>query len=135
MLADPIRKMKTNPFNHHYAPTKYTDANSIKYLTGPCVVLAGPGTLETGHSRELFEKWCSDEKNGLILTGLTPKDTMADKVKNKPQFITSKSDGARIPLKLKVTTISFSAHADCNQTVEFLKVIQPEYVVLVHGHE
>ena len=29
---------------------------------GPCVVLASPGFLQNGLSRELFETWCTDSK-------------------------------------------------------------------------
>ena len=36
---------------------------------------------------------------------------------------------------MDVSIISFSAHADCNQTTNFIKQLEPEYVVLVHGSE
>lgn len=36
---------------------------------GPCVVLAAPGMLQSGLSRELFEYWCGDSRNGVVLTG------------------------------------------------------------------
>lgn len=31
---------------------------------GPCVILASPGMMQSGLSRELFESWCTDKKNG-----------------------------------------------------------------------
>ena len=36
---------------------------------GPCVVMATPGMLQNGLSRELFELWCTDAKNGVIIAG------------------------------------------------------------------
>lgn len=36
---------------------------------GPCVVMASPGMMQSGLSRELFESWCSDPKNGVIIAG------------------------------------------------------------------
>lgn len=36
---------------------------------GPCVVMASPGMLQSGLSRELFELWCTDAKNGVIIAG------------------------------------------------------------------
>ena len=36
---------------------------------GPCVVMAAPGFLQTGVSRELFEQWCEDERNAVIIAG------------------------------------------------------------------
>ena len=36
---------------------------------GPSVVLASPGMMQSGLSRELFEKWCTNKRNGVILAG------------------------------------------------------------------
>ena len=44
---------------------------------GPCVVLASPGMLQNGLSRELFEKWCVDSKNGCIIAGYCVEGTLA----------------------------------------------------------
>ncbi|VDO90473.1 unnamed protein product [Heligmosomoides polygyrus] len=45
--------------------------------SGPCVVLASPGMLQNGLSRELFEKWCTDAKNGCIIAGYCVEGTLA----------------------------------------------------------
>ena len=44
---------------------------------GGCVMLATPGMLQSGGSRVLLEKWCTDAKNGLILAGYSVDQTMA----------------------------------------------------------
>ncbi len=44
---------------------------------GPCVVLASPGMLQSGLSRELFEGWCTDSKNGCIIAGYCVEGTLA----------------------------------------------------------
>ena len=36
---------------------------------GPCVVMASPGMMQSGLSRELFESWCTEPKNGVIIAG------------------------------------------------------------------
>ncbi len=51
--------------------------NHISYLKGiehfddigPSVVMASPGMLQSGLSRDLFERWAPDKKNGVVLTG------------------------------------------------------------------
>ena len=45
--------------------------------TGPCVVMASPGMLQSGLSRELFEKWCTADKNTVILPGYCVDGTLA----------------------------------------------------------
>lgn len=36
---------------------------------GPCVIMASPGMMQSGLSRELFEMWCTDPNNGVIIAG------------------------------------------------------------------
>lgn len=43
----------------------------------PCVVLASPGFMQSGPSRELLELWAPDSRNGLIVTGYSVEGTMA----------------------------------------------------------
>lgn len=43
----------------------------------PCVVLASPGMLQSGTSRELLEVWAPDPRNGLIITGYSVEGTPA----------------------------------------------------------
>lgn len=31
--------------------------------------MASPGLLQSGHSKEIYEEWCKDEKNQVIITG------------------------------------------------------------------
>ena len=45
--------------------------------SGPCVILASPGMLQNGLSRELFEKWCTDNRNGCIIAGYCVEGTLA----------------------------------------------------------
>lgn len=34
---------------------------------GPCVVMATPSMLQSGLSRDLFEAWCEDDRNAIII--------------------------------------------------------------------
>jgi Cft2 family RNA processing exonuclease len=43
----------------------------------PCVLLASPGMLQSGMSRELLELWAPDNRNGLIVTGYSVEGTLA----------------------------------------------------------
>ena len=44
---------------------------------GPSVVLASPGLMQSGLSRELFESWCTDKRNGVIIAGYCVEGTLA----------------------------------------------------------
>uniref|UniRef100_A0A8R1E3E4 Cleavage and polyadenylation specificity factor subunit 3 n=1 Tax=Caenorhabditis japonica TaxID=281687 RepID=A0A8R1E3E4_CAEJA len=99
---------------------------------GPCVVLATPGMLQSGFSRELFENWCSDTKNGCIIAGYCVEGTLAKHILSEPEEIVSLS-GERLPMKMQVGYVSFSAHTDYHQTSNFVKALKPPHLVLVHG--
>ncbi|KAI6121578.1 beta-lactamase-like protein [Pisolithus sp. B1] len=98
----------------------------------PCVVLASPGFLQTGPSRELLELWAPDPRNGLIITGYSIEGTLARDIMNEPEEILSLK-GHTISRKLSVDYISFSAHVDYSQNSEFIEQVKAQHVVLVHG--
>ena len=100
----------------------------------PMVVMASPGMMQSGFSRELFEMWCSDKRNGLMMPGYSVAGTLAHHLISEPKEITT-STGDRVPVNLAIHYISFSAHSDYAQTSKFIQQISPAHVVLVHGAE
>ena len=99
---------------------------------GPCVVMASPGMMQSGLSRELFEAWCSDTRNCCIVPGYCVEGTLAKQVLAEPEEIVTLS-GQKIPRKCQIEYISFSAHTDYKQTSEFIRVLRPPHIMLVHG--
>ena len=57
---------------------------------------------------------------------------MAKQILSEPQEIQTMS-GLKLPLKMQVDYISFSAHTDYKQTSGFIRELKPPHVVLVHG--
>jgi len=100
--------------------------------TGPCVVLASPGMMQSGLSRELFEQWCENPRNTCLIAGYCCEGTLAKHVLSEPDEILS-MDGQKLSRKCKVEYISFSAHADYKQTSEFVRALHPPQIILVHG--
>eukprot|EP01113_Clastostelium_recurvatum_P039058 TRINITY_DN5921_c0_g1_i1.p1 TRINITY_DN5921_c0_g1~~TRINITY_DN5921_c0_g1_i1.p1 ORF type:complete len:456 (+),score=43.02 TRINITY_DN5921_c0_g1_i1:186-1553(+) len=118
-------------------PFKFKNIANLKGMSdfddsGPCVVMASPGMLQSGLSRELFEKWCSDRRNGVLIASYCVEGTLAKHIMSEPSEITT-SSGLSVPLNMSVDYISFSAHSDFIQTSEFIDILQPPHVVLVHG--
>ncbi|KAJ8979749.1 hypothetical protein NQ317_004736 [Molorchus minor] len=56
---------------------------------GPCVIMASPGMMQSGLSRELFELWCTDAKNGVIIAGYCVERTRAKTILSEPEEITT----------------------------------------------
>ncbi|KAJ3504472.1 hypothetical protein NLJ89_g7917 [Agrocybe chaxingu] len=127
---------RDNPFVFkHISNVPQTRGWEKKIAEGPpCVVLASPGFMQVGPSRELFELWASDSRNGLVVTGYSIEGTPARDLLNEPEdFVTLK--GNTIPRKMSVEAISFSAHVDYSQNSEFIEAVGAQHVVLVHGEQ
>ncbi|KXJ20960.1 cleavage and polyadenylation specificity factor subunit 3 [Exaiptasia diaphana] len=101
---------------------------------GPSVVMASPGMMQSGLSRELFEQWCTDRRNGVIIAGYCVEGTLAKNLMAEPEEITTMS-GQKIQRKCSVDYISFSAHTDFEQTSEFIRTLKPQNIILVHGEK
>ncbi|PSC69750.1 Cleavage and polyadenylation specificity factor subunit 3 [Micractinium conductrix] len=132
MMNDDIKAAFTvaNPFqfrhiSHLKSAAQFDDV-------GPCVVMATPSMLQSGVSRELFEAWCEDPRNCVVIADFAVQGTLARDILGNPSEVMTRN-GVKVPLRMQVDAISFSAHADFPQTSEFLDALQPPHVVLVHG--
>jgi cleavage and polyadenylation specificity factor subunit 3 len=59
---------------------------------------------------------------------------MAKLLQTDPTSIETR-DGRRIPRRCHIEAVSFSAHCDFLQTSEFIDLVKPTHIVLVHGEK
>ncbi|KAF4907437.1 Endoribonuclease YSH1 [Colletotrichum viniferum] len=136
-------------------PWDFKYIRSLKNLdrfddVGGCVMLASPGMLQNGVSRELLERWAPNEKNGVIITGYSVEGTMAKQIMQEPdqiQAVMSRTTaGARrgpgaesekvfLPRRCSVAEYSFAAHVDGTENREFIEEVAAPVVILVHGEQ
>ncbi|KAK7206372.1 mRNA cleavage and polyadenylation specificity factor complex endoribonuclease subunit Ysh1 [Myxozyma melibiosi] len=138
MMNDSIRKKfrddRSNPF-------QFKHIRSLKNLErfddlGPCVMVASPGMLQNGVSRELLERWAPDAKNTLIITGYSVEGTLAKQILNEPsEFPSITGGGIKVPRRIYVEEISFAAHVDFKQNSEFIDLVNASNIILVHGEQ
>ncbi|OAG31342.1 cleavage and polyadenylation specificity factor subunit 3 [Nematocida displodere] len=132
MMNDRIQGMAeiSNPFHFkHVQSIKNIEAYEDR---GPCVVMASPGMLQNGLSRDLFEMWCGDKRNGCIIPGYCVEGTLAKDLLCEPEEILSLR-GHKLVVRSSVDYISFSAHVDFIQNAEFIEGCKVSEIVLVHG--
>ncbi|XTI93492.1 beta-lactamase-like protein [Cenococcum geophilum] len=138
-------------------PWDFRFVRSLKSLerfddVGGCVMLASPGMMQNGVSRELLERWAPDQRNGVIITGYSVEGTMAKLIVHEPDQIqaimtrgsntaTRRPGGARegeqvmIPRRCSVQEYSFAAHVDGTENREFIEEVSAPVVILVHGEK
>uniref|UniRef100_A0A0A8YEE2 Pre-mRNA 3'-end-processing endonuclease polyadenylation factor C-term domain-containing protein n=1 Tax=Arundo donax TaxID=35708 RepID=A0A0A8YEE2_ARUDO len=121
---------QSNPFQFKHI--EYLNSIDNFHDVGPSVVMASPGDLQSGLSRQLFDKWCTDKKNACVIPGYAVEGTLAKAILNDPREVTL-ANGLPAPLHMQVHYISFSAHADFPQTSAFLDELRPPNIILVHG--
>jgi cleavage and polyadenylation specificity factor subunit 3 len=122
----------SNPFHfHHIQNLKSIDVNTFDDR-GPSVVFASPGMLQSGVSRQLFDRWASDPKNGCLIAGYAVDNTLAKEIMLAPKEVVT-LEGRRQPLNCLVDYVSFSAHVDFMQNRNFISRVDPKHIILVHG--
>ncbi|ORY51891.1 cleavage and polyadenylation specificity factor 3, isoform CRA_b [Rhizoclosmatium globosum] len=121
-----------NPFQFKHI----SNLKSMNYFddVGPCVMMASPGMLQNGQSRELLELWCPDKRNGVIIPGYVVEGTLGKEILSQPEEIKS-LNGGKLPLRLTVEYVSFSAHVDFPQNSQFIEEVGAQNLVLVHGEQ
>jgi cleavage and polyadenylation specificity factor subunit 3 len=131
-------------------PWDFKYIRSLKNLdrfddVGGCVMLASPGMLQNGVSRELLERWAPSDKNGVIITGYSVEGTMAKQIMQEPDQIPAimsrTSGGARrgpgaadgekvmVPRRCSIQEFSFAAHVDGVENREFIEEVGAPVVV------
>lgn len=134
MMNDNVRKRFeiSNPF-------EFKHVKNMKNLNNfhdnqACVFMASPGMLQNGVSRHLFESWCSDRLNMVMISGYSVEGTLAKKLLNEPEYIT-KTDGHKVKVACTIDHVTFSAHADFRDTRMFVEETKPTHCILVHGEK
>jgi len=123
-----------NPFHFRFIQNlKSIDVNNFDD-SGPSVVFASPGMLQSGVSRQLFDRWASDPKNGVLIAGYAVEHTLAKEIMNQPKEVVT-MEGRRQPLNCLVDYVSFSAHVDFVQNRSFIQQVSPKHIILVHGQK
>jgi cleavage and polyadenylation specificity factor subunit 3 len=114
---------------------------------GGCVMLASPGMMQNGVSRELLERWAPSDKNGVVITGYSVEGTMAKSIMTEPDQIpaimsrttggarrapaTTEGEKVMIPRRCSVQEYSFAAHVDGVENREFIEEVAAPVVVCI----
>ena len=132
-VKNKFKEESKNPFQFkHIERVKTEQEITDVYNDNPCVVFASPGMLQSGLSKNLFEKWCTNKKNGIVITGYCVDKTLAREVLGQPKKVDF-GNNVEKELLMSVQNVTFSAHCDYKHTDEFIQELEPKNIVLVHG--
>ncbi|XP_021753918.1 cleavage and polyadenylation specificity factor subunit 3-II-like isoform X1 [Chenopodium quinoa] len=109
---------------------------SLIHATGPCVLFATPGMLNSGFSLDVFKEWATSENNLVTLPGKCVSGTIGHKVlmSKIPTKIYLDSN-TQIDVRCEIHQLANSAHTDSKGIMDLMKFLSPKHVILVHGEK
>lgn len=127
----------SNPFG--FGKLKYTrtaeESKKLNFVRQPCIIISASGMCEAGRIRHHLRNNITDPKNTILIVGYMAEHTLGRKIVDKNRFL--KIFDKIYPLRAEVIVLnSFSAHADRNEILDFIKPIKGlKKVFVVHGEE
>jgi metallo-beta-lactamase family protein len=112
------------------------DSKSINNLKEPCIIIAGSGMCTAGRIKHHIKNYIDDPKNTIVFVGYQVFGTLGYWIKSGQKRI--KLLGTQKFVRAKVESIdSFSAHADYNGLINWLRYFspKPKKVFITHGDE
>jgi len=102
------------------------------YREGPAIIVTTSGMMTGGPAVDYFRRLAGDARNKLVLVGYQAAGTLGRKLLEGEKEIPFAEELIRV--KMDVKSVSFSAHADHKQLVEFARNVKGlKKVFVVHG--
>ncbi|OMJ14331.1 Endoribonuclease ysh1 [Smittium culicis] len=99
---------------------------------GPCVMIASPGMLQSGVSRDFFDKWAPDRRNGLVLTGYSVEGTLARTIMNEPMEVLTQQ-GIKIPRHEILPSHLILVHGEQNAMYRLKSALKAKFLEKEHS--
>ena len=101
-----------------------------KIINEPCVIVTTSGMLNGGPIVHYIEKLYNSEKSSIILTGFQVPGSAGYVLRETGNFVT---ETKTFKVKCSVHFIDLSAHAGRSELFEYVKMVSPEKIFVVHG--
>lgn len=115
--------------------SKVEDSKAINNSKEPSIIISASGMAEAGRIKHHIANNVSDARNAILLVGYATPFSLAGRLMLGEEEV--RIFGENFPVKAEVHKLdNFSAHADRQEMIEFLKCQNPQQVkrlFLVHG--
>ncbi len=128
-----------NPFgfeNLHYI-TNVEESKKLNEHKEPCIIISSSGMCEAGRILHHLKNNIEDPRNTILIVGFMAEDTLGRRIVERQPEVKIFGQLYRLNAKVKILN-TFSAHADYNDVVDFVKNMDLERlkkVFLIHGEE
>jgi putative mRNA 3-end processing factor len=108
----------------------WDDKDRKKITKEPCAIISSSGMLEGGPSVRYVKNLYDDPNSSVIFTGYLLEKTAGRVLYETGRFVTEGFDNK---IKMGIHKFDFSAHAGRTGLLDFVKRINPQKVVCLHG--
>jgi len=122
----------------HYGNINYIkDVEQSKALNDkeePMIIISASGMCEHGRILHHLKNNIENDRNTILIVGFQAKNTLGRRLVEGEDEVNIFGESYKRRADVKVLN-EFSAHADRNDLIEFVKKVEPERIFLVHGEE
>jgi len=132
-----IMKFDNDPFDFrglHFIEDK-RDSQALNDIQDPCVIMSASGMAEAGRVKHHIANSIGNPKNTILMVGYCAKNTLGARLKEHPSEVNIFGDMFKVRADIRQIE-SMSAHADYNDLIQYLSILEPEKVkrvFVVHG--
>ncbi len=112
-----------------------TESKALNSLTYPAIIISASGMAEGGRILHHLKNNIEDHRNLILFVGYAAPETLARKIMDGEKVVKIFGEDYRVRAKIKTMDV-FSAHADRNGLVDYVKASPPsklKNIFLVHG--
>lgn len=108
------------------------ESKAVTARTEPCIIIAASGMCEHGRILHHLKNGIENEKNSIIIVGFQAPYTLGRRLVEGAKEV--KIFGDTFQRRAEVVVLpAFSAHADRNDLVDYVRHVRPKRTFLVHG--
>lgn len=130
-------KKDPNPFGYddvHYVQ-EVEDSIALNDSDEPCIIISASGMMEAGRIKHHIKNNIEHANSTILIVGYVTPNSLGGKLKEGAEEVKIYGESYRVNARIEVID-SYSAHADCDELIQFLGCQDPtkvKKVFLVHG--
>ena len=110
------------------------ESKELTASTSPCIVISASGMCEHGRILHHLKAGISDPRTTIVIVGFQAEHTLGRRLVERQEEV--RIFGERFKRKASVKVLNaFSAHADRNDLLAYVRTVRPAKTYLVHGEQ
>lgn len=110
------------------------ESKKLNYMKGPMIIISASGMCEHGRILHHLKNNIEDENNIILIVGFQAQNTLGRRLIEGDKIVNILGKEYKVMSKIIVMN-EFSAHADRNDLIEYVRITDPELIFLVHGED